>query len=67
MPVEKSTPRRSEGSSGEPASANASLAATSANWLEGSSRFATGWLVRIREFSDDWALPTPSSIRVIYR
>src|SRR5690606_488817 len=38
MPVEYSTPRRSGSTSGEPASAQASREAMSANWLIGSSR-----------------------------
>ncbi len=42
IPVAKSTPRRSGSMSGEPASSQASLAATMASCDEGSSRLATG-------------------------
>ena len=42
MPVAKSTPRRSGSTSGLPASAHASMAATSANCDEGSRRLAIG-------------------------
>ena len=42
MPVAKSTPKRSGSTSGFPASAHASCAATSANCADGSRRLATG-------------------------